>query len=84
MKQDSEEERYSPPGKDDAGNNPENEDYYFNENGLLTFTEKFLLKRGYCCGNGCRHCPYNYEAVPEPKKSALRKARENNSTDGIK
>jgi len=34
------------------------EDYYFNEQGLMVFTEKYHLKRGYCCGNGCRHCPY--------------------------
>lgn len=32
-------------------------DYYF-ENGLMVLTEPFLKKRGYCCGNGCRHCPY--------------------------
>ncbi len=28
------------------------------ENGLLVFTEAYHLKRGYCCGSGCRHCPY--------------------------
>jgi hypothetical protein len=22
------------------------------------FTKEFHLSRGYCCGNGCRHCPY--------------------------
>jgi hypothetical protein len=49
----------------------ENEDYYLNEKGLITFTAKYLLDRGYCCGSGCRHCPYNYEAVPEPKRSEL-------------
>jgi hypothetical protein len=32
-------------------------DYYI-ENGLYVFTAEFLAKRGYCCGNGCRHCPY--------------------------
>lgn len=32
-------------------------DYYF-ENGLLVMTADSLIKRGYCCGNGCRHCPY--------------------------
>ena len=32
-------------------------DYYV-ENGRLVFTEWFHLKRGQCCGNGCRHCPY--------------------------
>lgn len=32
-------------------------DYYY-ENGLMVLTEHFLKKRGYCCGNNCRHCPY--------------------------
>lgn len=36
----------------------EGTDYYF-ENGLMVLTEKFLRDRGYCCGSGCRHCPYN-------------------------
>ncbi|PYT00126.1 MAG: TlyA family rRNA (cytidine-2'-O)-methyltransferase [Acidobacteria bacterium] len=35
----------------------ENIDYYF-EHGLMVMTAKYLLDRGYCCGNGCRHCPY--------------------------
>ena len=35
----------------------EGEDYYF-EDGLMVLTESFLGRRGYCCGNGCRHCPY--------------------------
>ncbi|MCB0496964.1 MAG: hypothetical protein KDC79_12570 [Cyclobacteriaceae bacterium] len=38
----------------------EGEDYYFNKNGLMVFTEKYLLKRGHCCENGCKHCPYGY------------------------
>lgn len=32
-------------------------DYYF-ENGLMVLSGHFLKKRGYCCHNGCRHCPY--------------------------
>jgi hypothetical protein len=32
-------------------------DYYL-ENGLMVFTAYFLRRRGYCCDNGCRHCPY--------------------------
>jgi hypothetical protein len=35
------------------------EDYYI-ENGYWVFTEKYLLRRGYCCRSGCRHCPYGY------------------------
>ena len=32
-------------------------DFYM-ENGYCVFTEAFHKKRGYCCGSGCRHCPY--------------------------
>ncbi|WP_160169330.1 DUF5522 domain-containing protein [Indibacter alkaliphilus] len=33
-------------------------DYYINENGLMVFTAQYHLRRGYCCGSGCKHCPY--------------------------
>lgn len=46
-------------------------DFYYNEHGYMVFTEHFLLERGYCCGNGCKHCPYEYEKVPEPKRTTL-------------
>ncbi|MBA3440133.1 MAG: hypothetical protein H0T92_09735, partial [Pyrinomonadaceae bacterium] len=36
----------------------EGEDYYW-ENGLIVFTARYHLARGYCCGSGCRHCPYD-------------------------
>lgn len=26
--------------------------------GLSVMTAKRHLARGYCCGSGCRHCPY--------------------------
>lgn len=29
--------------------------------GYSVFTGDFLQRRGYCCGNGCRHCPYGIE-----------------------
>lgn len=35
-------------------------DYYF-EDGLMVLTGKYLKERGYCCGNGCRHCPYSVD-----------------------
>lgn len=38
----------------------EGEDYYLNEQGLMVFTAKYHLKRGYCCESGCRHCPYGF------------------------
>lgn len=35
--------------------------FYIQENGLLVFTEKYLRERGYCCKNGCKHCPYGFK-----------------------
>ncbi len=46
-------------------------DFYFNEKGLMVLTEKFHLERGYCCANGCFHCPFDYDSVPEPRKTLL-------------
>jgi hypothetical protein len=42
-------------------------------------TEKYHLEKGFCCGNGCLHCPYEYENVPEPEKSELLKNRKQSS-----
>jgi hypothetical protein len=53
----------------------EGKDYYVNEDGLVVFTANYLLARGYCCGSGCKHCPYDYQAVPEPKRSSLLQKR---------
>lgn len=39
----------------------EGEDYYLSPEGYKVFTEKYHLKRGYCCKSGCRHCPYGYD-----------------------
>ena len=36
---------------------------YSIENGLLVFTAAYHLKRGFCCGSGCRHCPYDPKHV---------------------
>ena len=40
----------------------EGADYYI-ENGLYVFTTEYLLRRGYCCQSGCRHCPYGFSRV---------------------
>jgi len=53
-------------------------DFYYNERGLMVLTEKYLLDRGYCCGNGCLHCPYDYEQVGEPRRSQLLAQRKEN------
>jgi len=42
------------------------EDYYF-EGPLMVFTAAYHLKRGSCCGSGCRHCPYDKSAAEKTK-----------------
>lgn len=32
-------------------------DFYFDK-GLMVLNRRYLLNRGYCCNNGCLHCPY--------------------------
>jgi hypothetical protein len=55
-------------------------DFYYNERGLMVLTEQYHLARGYCCGNGCRHCPFEYEKVNEPRRSQLIEQRKNNGS----
>jgi hypothetical protein len=38
-------------------------DYTLNSQGYRVMTEAYLVKRGYCCSNGCRNCPYFPKAV---------------------
>lgn len=42
------------------------EDYYM-EGFSIVFTAAYHLKRGYCCGSGCRHCPYKAGPPNEEK-----------------
>jgi hypothetical protein len=38
----------------------EGTDFYW-EGNYMVLTEIYLLKRGYCCKSGCRHCPYGFK-----------------------
>jgi 2-iminoacetate synthase ThiH len=46
------------------------EEFYINDRGLFVFTAEYLLQRGYCCGNGCKHCPFDYKNVINLEKKA--------------
>lgn len=63
----------------------EDDEFYTNEAGLFVFTAEYLLKRGYCCGNACLHCPYDYKNVVDLKKKekmlAERRRLASNSDD---
>ena len=36
------------------------DNFYYSKDGLIIFTEKYHLDRGYCCKSKCKHCPYGY------------------------
>ena len=40
---------------------------YYVDGDRVVFTEEFHIRRGQCCGNGCRHCPYE----PKHKKGTI-------------
>ena len=37
---------------------PATGDFYL-EGQLVVFTAQYHRRRGYCCGGGCRHCPFD-------------------------
>ena len=37
-------------------------DFYTDDQGLVVFTAAYHLKRGHCCENNCRHCPYDHDS----------------------
>ena len=45
----------------DAGFLQQGLDYYINQEGNWVFTAFYHLKKGYCCQNGCKHCPYGFK-----------------------
>lgn len=57
-------------------------DFYLNADGHIVFTEKYHLDRGFCCGMGCLHCPYQNKNVPEPTHSHLPVQKNDTLVDG--
>jgi hypothetical protein len=52
-------------------------DYYYDSNGYMVFTEHYHLEKGYCCGHGCKHCPFDFENVPPSRRQLLQQERKN-------
>ena len=32
--------------------------HYYMDGNMVVFTEQWHIQRGQCCGNKCRHCPF--------------------------
>ena len=45
------------------------DDEFYMEGGKFVLTERYHLRRGHCCGNGCRHCPHDYSNVPPSQRT---------------
>ena len=54
------------------------EDYY-SEGATIVFTARFLLRRGYCCDSGCRHCPYGDETASD--SCSIKEVNEDEATN---
>ena len=59
------------------------EDYYINDEGKVVFKPEYHLRRSYCCGSGCLHCPFEPKHVKGNKNVAIRERdrSENSSTE---
>jgi len=55
------------------------DDYYHSEDGYIVYTEKYHLKRGYCCQNNCKHCPYGFNKA----KIQLRRTKNNDDFKSV-
>ena len=49
--------------------------------GFTVFTELSHLKRGKCCGNMCRHCPYGWSNVRDASEENASSARAVSGSD---
>lgn len=37
--------------------------HYYLEEGRVVFSALYHIRRGICCGNNCRHCPFEPRAI---------------------
>jgi len=51
--------------------NLEEGDYYYSKEGYIVFTEQYHLKKGFCCENNCKHCPYGFNKKTKNKFDEL-------------
>lgn len=40
-------------------------DFYYDKDGKMVMTEEYHKRRGKCCNNGCKHCPYKESDNPQ-------------------
>lgn len=38
------------------------------QSGLYVLSTNYLKERGFCCGNGCRHCPFVGTPLEHPSR----------------
>lgn len=40
--------------------------------GYTVFSQLFMIERGWCCGSGCRHCPFGHQNLPTERKCKVK------------
>lgn len=60
------------------------DDYTFDASGLMVLSASYLRRRGYCCRNGCRNCPYGYgpEGAARERAAGEQNSRSSGSGEG--
>jgi hypothetical protein len=58
----------------------EGKDFYYNADGYVVLTKEYHLQRGTCCGNRCKHCPYEYCNVLDKSINELPNTKVNNKS----
>ena len=55
------------------------DDFYTNKDKLVVMTEEYHIRRGSCCGSGCKHCPYwpPYQKMNKKLREDLLKREDN-------
>ena len=46
--------------------------------GFFVLSAYYLQERGFCCGAGCRHCPYSADEQRKAGRATIRKDENNN------
>lgn len=49
--------------------------HYYMDGNRVVFTALFHIQRGQCCGNGCKHCPYDPKHKKGTKKLDDKKSK---------
>lgn len=66
----------------DAPPPPPEPDFTLDRDGRVVFTRAYHLRRGTCCGNRCRYCPFGWANVHKPSMDHAQQERTDSGRRG--